>query len=98
IAMGTATYRPTDAFPGGISTLRSSVVTPGTRRCTPAEAAALLRPIDTLGIPLGPGHPAALLHPLGVRDDYEDLTIYWALLLDLSPVFTRRTGHCLGGS
>jgi acyl-CoA hydrolase len=60
-----------------------------TRFCTPAEAADLVRPVDTLGIPLGPGHPTAFLHALGARDDYEDLLVYGALLLDLYPVFTK---------
>ena len=62
---------------------------PGPRVCTPSEAAQLVRPVDTLGIPLGPGHPTDLLHALGERDDYEDLLVYGALLLDLYPIFTK---------
>ena len=40
----------------------------GPRRCTAEEAAALLEPADTLGIPLGPGQPPAFLHALGERE------------------------------
>jgi acyl-CoA hydrolase len=48
---------------------------------TAAEAAALLRSRDLLCLPLGPGQPAALLEALGERDDFEDLSIFCALLL-----------------
>jgi acyl-CoA hydrolase len=54
-----------------------------------AEAAELVRPRDTLGVPLGPGQPAALLHALGEREDFEDLVVHSALLVDLYPLFTR---------
>jgi acyl-CoA hydrolase len=59
------------------------------RVCSAAEAAALVRPRDVLGIPLGPGQPSAFLHALGERDDFEDLVIHGALLVDLYTVFTR---------
>jgi acyl-CoA hydrolase len=59
------------------------------RVCTAAEAAALIRPRDSLGVPLGPGQPVAFLHALGERDDFEDLVIHGALLVDLYAVFTR---------
>jgi acyl-CoA hydrolase len=59
------------------------------RVCSAAEAAALVRPRDALGIPLGPGQPSAFLHALGERDDFEDLVIHGALLVDLYTVFTR---------
>lgn len=49
-----------------------------------------MRPRDSLGIPLGPGQPAALLHALGERDDFEDLRVFGALLVDLFPLFARR--------
>jgi acyl-CoA hydrolase len=51
------------------------------RTCTPEEAAALLRPVDTIGFGLGPANPDALLTALGGRDDWEDLTLGGALLL-----------------
>ena len=44
------------------------------------QAAALVRPVDIVGIPLGPGHPGAFLHALGGRDDWEDLLVTGALL------------------
>ncbi len=59
------------------------------RVATAAEAAALLRPRDALGIPLGPGQPTAFLHALGDRDDWEDLVVHGALLVDLFALFTR---------
>ena len=59
------------------------------REVSAAEAAALLRPADTLAIPLGPGAPPALLHALGERDDWQELEVFGALLLDLYPIFTK---------
>src|SRR3954447_23317179 len=64
---------------------------------TLAEAAALVRPVDTLGVPLGPGQPSAFLHALGERDDYEDVTIFGALLVDLYAFFTKPGVHYLSG-
>jgi len=58
-------------------------------RLTPAAAAARVRARDVLAVPLGPGQPAELLHALGERDDYEDLVVHSALLVDLYPLFTR---------
>ena len=57
---------------------------------TLGEAAARLRPQDSLGVPLGPGQPAALLHALGERDDFEDLLVFGALLIDAFRLFTRQ--------
>jgi acyl-CoA hydrolase len=54
-----------------------------------AEAAALVRPVDTLAIPLGPGAPGGLLHALGERDDWEHLEVFGALLLDFYALFTK---------
>ena len=56
---------------------------------SPAEAAARLHPVDRLGIPLGPGQPSSFLHALGERDDFEDLAVFGALLVDLFPLFAR---------
>ena len=64
---------------------------------TLAEAAAMVRPIDTLAVPLGPGQPAAFLHALGERDDYEDVTIFGALLVDLFAFFTKAGVHYQSG-
>lgn len=67
------------------------------RRCTPEEAAALVRPDDTLAVPVGPGQPGALLHALGERDDFTRLTVFAALLGDLYRLFTRPGVRLLSG-
>ncbi len=67
------------------------------RRCTPAEAVEAFRPVDTLGLPLGPAQPAALLEQLGTRKDWEDLRIFGALVTVLSEVFTHPNVHYLSG-
>ena len=53
------------------------------------EAAALVRPSDTMAIPLGPGAPAELLHAMGERDDWTELDVFGGLLLDLYALFTK---------
>ena len=53
------------------------------------DAAARLRPTDTLGIPLGPGQPSGFLHALGDRTDWQELIVFGALLVDLYAVFTQ---------
>jgi len=60
------------------------------KRLEPAEAAQLLRPVDSFAVPLGPGQPPALLHALSERDDFEQLVVFGALLLGLYPLFSRR--------
>jgi acyl-CoA hydrolase len=67
------------------------------RRLTLEEAAALLRPEDTLAVPLGPGQPSAFLHALSARDDWRNLTVFAALLVDLYPLFTRSGVTLLSG-
>ncbi|MGH2951910.1 MAG: acetyl-CoA hydrolase/transferase family protein [Solirubrobacterales bacterium] len=62
-----------------------------------ADAAAALRPTDTLGIPLGTGQPPAFIEALGTRDDWEDLRIYGALLLAWSEAFKHPKVHYLSG-
>ena len=57
--------------------------------CTPEEAAALVRPRDTIGFGLGPGNPDAFLTALGGRDDWEDLVFGGALLLGYYSVLTK---------
>jgi acyl-CoA hydrolase len=61
------------------------------------EASALVRPVDSLSVPLGPGQPGALLHALSGRDDFEDLQVFGALLLDLYPLFARKGVRLLSG-
>jgi acyl-CoA hydrolase len=64
---------------------------------TAADAAALVQPTDDLAVPLGPGQPAAFLHALGERDDFEQLVVHTALLVDLYPLFTRSGVHLRSG-
>jgi acyl-CoA hydrolase len=59
------------------------------RTCSPEEAAALLSPNDTLAFGLGPAIPDAFLRALGEREDWTDLVIGGALLLDYYTLFTR---------
>ena len=52
------------------------------------EAAALVRPMDTLAVPLGPGQPVEFLHALGAHDRFQGLTVFAALLVDGFRLFT----------
>ena len=53
------------------------------KRCSAEEAAALLRPRDTMILGFGPAQPGVLLEEMGKRDDGEDLTVFGGLLLQL---------------
>lgn len=64
---------------------------------TATEAAALLRPTDSLGIPLGPGQPGDFLHALGARDDWTDLLVGGALITDFYELFSRSNVRFLSG-
>jgi acyl-CoA hydrolase len=68
-----------------------------TEHLGPDEAAARLRPVDSIGMPLGPGQPPALIDALGRRTDWEDLRISGALLSVLSDLFTHPNVHYLSG-
>jgi acyl-CoA hydrolase len=59
-------------------------------RLKPDEAAERVGRRDVLAVPLGPGQPSAFLKALGERDDFEDLVVHGALLIDLFTLFTRR--------
>jgi len=59
------------------------------RRCTPQEAAALVWPVDSIGFGLGPAAPPEFFRALGERDDWENLVLGGALLLDYYTVFTN---------
>jgi acyl-CoA hydrolase len=67
------------------------------RELSVEEAAALVRPRDSLGVPLGPGIPGDFLHALSARDDWEQLEVFGALLLDLYPLFTKPGVRYLSG-
>jgi acyl-CoA hydrolase len=62
-----------------------------------SEAAALLRPTDSLAIGIGPCAPTRFLTALGERDDFENLTVFGALLTGLFKLFTRRGVTLLSG-
>lgn len=62
-----------------------------------AEAAQLVRDVDTLAVPLGPGQPGGLLHALSARDDFRDLRVFGALLLDAYPLFAKDGVTLLSG-
>ncbi|MSZ96370.1 MAG: 4-hydroxybutyrate CoA-transferase [Actinobacteria bacterium] len=54
-----------------------------------STAASLVRPTDTLAVPLGPGVPGGFMHALGDRDDFVDLQISGALMPDLYAVLAK---------
>ena len=62
-----------------------------------AEAAARVRPQDSLAVPLGPGQPPAFMRALGERDDWEDLRVGTALLAVGTQLFAREGVHLLSG-
>jgi acyl-CoA hydrolase len=64
---------------------------------SPADAAAMVADTDTLGIPLGPGQPPSFLHALGEREQFTDLQISGALLVDFYEVFGRPGVHYRSG-
>ncbi len=67
------------------------------REMSAADAAALIRPTDTMAFGLGPGVPSEFVHALGTRDDWEHLEVFGGLLLDLFTVFTKRGVHYFSG-
>jgi acyl-CoA hydrolase len=67
------------------------------REMSAVDAAALVRPTDTMAIPLGPGAPTTFLHALGERDDWERLEVFGALLLDLYALFSKPGVHYKSG-
>ena len=66
-------------------------------RMTISEAVAIVRPTDTLAVPLGPGVPGGFMHALGDRDDYVDLQISGALMPDLYAVLAKPGVHYRSG-
>jgi acyl-CoA hydrolase len=60
------------------------------RECSPEQAAALVRPVDSIGIGMGTGQPLGFLHALGERSEFEQLTVYAAGFLgNLFPLFAK---------
>jgi len=64
---------------------------------SPQQAAALVREVDTLAVPLGTGQPSAFLHALGERDDWRELSVFAALLVDFYALFSRRGVRLVSG-
>ncbi len=59
------------------------------KEMTAAEAAALVRPDDSIGLPLGTGQPVTLIHALGERTDWQHLEVLSAMLVDFYELPTR---------
>jgi len=57
--------------------------------CTPEEAISYVRATDQIGFGLGPANPDAFLAALGARDDWVDLVLGGALLLNYYEVLTK---------
>lgn len=68
-----------------------------TQHLSPDDAAALVRPVDSVGMPLGPGQPPAFLEALGRRTDWEHLRIGGALLTVFTELFSHPNVHYLSG-
>src|SRR5690349_4421142 len=83
--------------PAGPSWPRSSIATPDVRTLTAAEAAAEVRPDDSIGLPLGPGQPIAYLEALGERTDWTGLEVYGALLSVFTELFSHPNVSYLSG-
>ena len=66
-------------------------------RISADEAAARVRPEDSLGIPLATGQPPALMEALGRRDDWTELHVYGALLAVGTALFNHPNVHYLSG-
>jgi acyl-CoA hydrolase len=61
------------------------------------DAAGDVRPDDTLGLPLGPGHPPGFLRALGERTDWDGLRVSGALVTVGTELFGRPGVNYLSG-
>ncbi|MEY3805450.1 MAG: hypothetical protein RIR69_262 [Actinomycetota bacterium] len=61
------------------------------------DAIALIRPSDTLAVPLGPGVPGGFMHALETRDDFVELQVFGALMPDLYAVLMKNGVHYRSG-
>ncbi len=61
------------------------------------DAIALIRPSDTLAVPLGPGVPGGFMHALETRDDFVELQVFGALMPDLYAVLMKPGVHYRSG-
>jgi len=67
------------------------------KRLSAVEAAALVRPRDTMNLGFGPAQPCALLEAMSRREDWEDLTVFAGLLHEVYAVFRKPGVHLLSG-
>ena len=67
------------------------------KRARADEAAELVRSVDTMAVPLGPGQPVEFLHALGEHDRFQGLTVFAALLVAPFRLFTRPGVNLLSG-
>lgn len=67
------------------------------RRLSALDAVSLFEPTDTVGLPLGPAQPAAVLEAMGTRKDWEDLKVFGALVTVLTDLFMHPNVHYLSG-
>jgi len=56
-----------------------------------------MRPEDTMCLGFGPAQPCTFLEAMSERDDWEDLTAFGGMLLQVYPVFTKPGVHLLSG-
>lgn len=61
------------------------------------DAVTLIRPTDSLAVPLGPGVPGGFMHALGARTDFINLHIFGALMPDLYAVLALPGVHYRSG-
>lgn len=61
------------------------------------DAIALVRPTDSMAVPLGPGVPGGFMHALGTRTDFVDLQIFGALMPDLYAILAAPGVHYQSG-
>jgi acyl-CoA hydrolase len=65
--------------------------------CSAEDAAEMFERTDRLGIPLGPGQPVGLLRALGRRQDWIELTVVAALLVEPFALFEHPGVHLRSG-
>jgi len=56
-----------------------------------------MRPKDSICLGFGPAQPCALLEAMSMRDDWEELTVFGGMLLEVYPVFTKPGVHLQSG-
>ena len=89
--------QPSHRIVSGGAGNRSPTLNAMPEELTAEQAAARLNSADTLGMPLGPGQPPAILRALGEREDWTDLRVYGALLAVLTELFSRPGVNYLSG-